>query len=276
MRPTRCSHRALQLVVGLVVAVEHDALHREPGVQRDVQLTAGRDVEPEALLGDEARHRRAEERLARVRSTRAEPGEVLAAPARAARPRRRRTAACRTPRRARRGRRPPTRRARRRSTAPTRGKQRRIERRGHAVGLGVLVDAGHLVGRVHAEQPERVGEPDPARLGQPEPRLGQLRSSVGEHPAVAVEAVERARRSRAPTCVTFCGARVSAASATTSGYSASARSSSSSRSCVSSARSTVVDRPALRHPPPRPCVRSTRCARARTARSRRGSPSTAR
>ena len=43
---------------------------REPGVQRDVQLAAGRDVEVEPLLGDEPRHRGAEERLARVRDRR--------------------------------------------------------------------------------------------------------------------------------------------------------------------------------------------------------------
>ena len=56
--------------------MEHDALRREAGVQRDVQLAAGRDVESEALLGDEPRHRDAEERLARVRGTRAERGHV--------------------------------------------------------------------------------------------------------------------------------------------------------------------------------------------------------
>ena len=98
--------RGAQLVGRLVVAVEHDALGREPGVQRDVQLAAGRDVEVEALLGDEARHRGAEERLARVRDPPAEAGAVLAGSGRAARPRRRRTAACRT--------RPPARRGRRR------------------------------------------------------------------------------------------------------------------------------------------------------------------
>src|SRR5664279_5263049 len=40
-----------------VVAVEHDAIGREAGRQRDVELAAGGDVEVQALLVHEPRHR---------------------------------------------------------------------------------------------------------------------------------------------------------------------------------------------------------------------------
>ena len=53
-----------------------------------------------------------------------------------------------------------------------------------------VVEPRHLVGRVHAEHRERARETETTRLGQPEPRLRE-RGVVGDHPAVAVEAVER-------------------------------------------------------------------------------------
>ena len=59
--------------------MEHDARGREPGVQCNVKLPAGGDIEVEAFFGDEPRHRRAEERLARVRDPAAEARLVFAA-----------------------------------------------------------------------------------------------------------------------------------------------------------------------------------------------------
>ena len=125
-----------------------------------------------ALLGDEPGHRRAEERLARVRDrVGAEVRRRTRGSGGGARPRRRRTAACRT--------RP---RARSRS-APSRSRrdQRRVER-----ALG-----DHVVVRSSSSSPRRrissgactpriasaFGEPDPARLGQPEPGLRERGSS---------------------------------------------------------------------------------------------------
>ena len=62
---------ALELAEGLVVAVEADALHREPGPLRDGQLAARADVEREPLLREPPGDGGAEERLAarRRRST---------------------------------------------------------------------------------------------------------------------------------------------------------------------------------------------------------------
>ena len=74
--------RGGQLGGRLVVAVEDDPFGRKAGMQRDVELAAGRDVEVEALLGRQAGHRDAQERLARVRHVaRAEGADVLAAAA---------------------------------------------------------------------------------------------------------------------------------------------------------------------------------------------------
>ena len=58
--------RRVELVVGLVVAVDDEPVGREPGLERDVPLAARGDVEVEPLVGDEARHGPAEERLRRV------------------------------------------------------------------------------------------------------------------------------------------------------------------------------------------------------------------
>ena len=74
--------RHRDLGVALVVAVHHQAFGREAGVEGDVQLATGGDVEVQTLLGHEPRHRRAEERLARVRHVLgAELLDVGAAPA---------------------------------------------------------------------------------------------------------------------------------------------------------------------------------------------------
>ena len=56
-----------QLRDRLGVAVQHETFGREAGLQREAGLTAGGDVEEQALLRDESRHRSAEERLARIR-----------------------------------------------------------------------------------------------------------------------------------------------------------------------------------------------------------------
>ena len=69
-----------QLGVGLVVAVQDEALGRHARGQRDVQLAAGGDVEVHALLVDEPGHRQAQERLAGVAHAVAERGDGLAAP----------------------------------------------------------------------------------------------------------------------------------------------------------------------------------------------------
>ena len=56
----------LELAERLVVAVEADPLHREARARGHRQLAAGADVEREPVLGQPARHGRAEERLAGV------------------------------------------------------------------------------------------------------------------------------------------------------------------------------------------------------------------
>ena len=68
-----------QLVVGLVVAVQHDALAGHVGGQRDRQLTRRRDVEVHALLVREPGHRPAQERLGRVGHAVPERGDRLPA-----------------------------------------------------------------------------------------------------------------------------------------------------------------------------------------------------
>ena len=243
-RPTPSSSASRELELRLVVAVEHDPVGGKPGAQRDVQLPAGRDVEVEALFGDEAGHGHAQERLARVGDGAvAERGPRTPGSVPAARPRRTRRAVCRTSRRARRGRsrrwrggrrrRPPRSegagagRSGRRSSRPA--VARRPARRRRA--------ACHLVGRVDAEDRERARQPDAARLRQPEPGLRE-RDVVGDHPAVAVEAVEQLGEVAHPG-----GDAVRAPAAPPPrrprrDTAASARSRSSSRSCTSGARLT--------------------------------------
>ena len=92
----------LDLVGGLVVAVQRDALGGHPGVERGGQLAAGADVEVEPLLVQPAHDGAGEERLAGVedvgvaaRRRRARRGS-----GRGSRPRRGSRRACRTPRRA--------------------------------------------------------------------------------------------------------------------------------------------------------------------------------
>lgn len=55
-----------QLLVGLVVPVHRAHRRRHAGREHRVQFPAGRDVEQEALLVGETRHRPAQERLGRV------------------------------------------------------------------------------------------------------------------------------------------------------------------------------------------------------------------
>ena len=52
-----------QLGFGLGVAVHHDPLGRETGVQCQMELTAGGDVAPQALLGEQSQHGGAGKRL---------------------------------------------------------------------------------------------------------------------------------------------------------------------------------------------------------------------
>ena len=75
-----CGERGLELFVGLVVAVAHEALTGGPAGDRDGQLTAGRDVEGHALLERQRHHRLAQEGLRRIRDAGAEAGDRLAAP----------------------------------------------------------------------------------------------------------------------------------------------------------------------------------------------------
>jgi hypothetical protein len=56
-----------ELSVRLVVAVQNKAIGGDPGRQRDLELPPGGDVETQALLVHEPRHRLAKERLRRVR-----------------------------------------------------------------------------------------------------------------------------------------------------------------------------------------------------------------
>ena len=72
--------RLTQLVATLVVAVQHARRSGHAGRQRDVQLTAGRDVEQHPLFVREACHRPAQERLGGVDGTLVtERGDGLAA-----------------------------------------------------------------------------------------------------------------------------------------------------------------------------------------------------
>ncbi len=57
--PDPCGAGHAQLFDALVVAVQHQAVGRERRRERDVQLAAGRDVEPQTLLIDEPHHRSA-------------------------------------------------------------------------------------------------------------------------------------------------------------------------------------------------------------------------
>ena len=171
IRPTPAAIAARSSSVDLLLPWNTMRVGREAGVQRDVQLAAGRDVEVEALLGDEPRHRRAEERLARVRDAVAEARAVLAA-ARAEL-----ALVVHVERRAELGREADEVDAADREAAvgldASRGGQQRQVERGLRASrhrppnrpvVVVVVEAGHLLGRAHAEQAERVGEPDPARL----------------------------------------------------------------------------------------------------------------
>ena len=56
--------RVLNVEIALGVAVQQDVLGVEPGRERDRQLAGGGDVAAQPLLGEDARHRRARERLA--------------------------------------------------------------------------------------------------------------------------------------------------------------------------------------------------------------------
>ena len=58
MRPTPDLERAIELDVGLVVAVQDDAGRVDTGEQRRVQLAAGRDVHEQSLLRDDLQDRR--------------------------------------------------------------------------------------------------------------------------------------------------------------------------------------------------------------------------
>ena len=129
--------RQLQLGVGLVVAVEDDAAGREAGVERELQLAAGGDVEVQALVGHQAGHGTAQERLAGVRHRAGtERLAVLGRRGPAVRSRSTRRAACRAHAPARRGRRrrsPAVRRRRRLPCAaatPSRAGRRQTRRGG--------------------------------------------------------------------------------------------------------------------------------------------------
>ena len=65
--PTPAATAPPELGVTARVAVDDDRRRVEPGPQREVQLAGGRDVAAEALLREQAHHRRARERLGRER-----------------------------------------------------------------------------------------------------------------------------------------------------------------------------------------------------------------
>ncbi len=62
-QPDSALERHAQLVLRLGIAVHHDSLGREAGVQRQVKLTPGGHIAPQALLGKQAQHGGAGERL---------------------------------------------------------------------------------------------------------------------------------------------------------------------------------------------------------------------
>ena len=132
IRPTSASSAWSSSSTDLLLPWNDDPLGREAGLQRDVQLASGRDVEVETLLVDEAGHRGAQEGLARIGHVPvAEAGDVVRAAALGCRPRRRRTAACRIARRAtpkRSASRSPAARARRRRRVTRRFARRRRSR----------------------------------------------------------------------------------------------------------------------------------------------------
>ena len=66
MRPTPASTARVSSATDLLLPWKPIRAGSKPGAQGDAQLAAGADVEAQALLGDPARDRRAEERLARV------------------------------------------------------------------------------------------------------------------------------------------------------------------------------------------------------------------
>ena len=205
--------------VELVVAVDHDVLHAglqrgaqlvestcccrarttrpagKPAREHHMQLAARRHVDVEPFLVDDAGRSRCTGRPCSRRPRRHESSSRTRGSGGGSRPRRTRTAACRSARRARRGR-------NRRSTAGP-ARRRAADRGNNDRSIGVaasivrltasssIVESGHRLGRVHAEHAQRVGEPDPAGLDEPEPGRRERRFDV-DHPARAVERVERA------------------------------------------------------------------------------------
>ena len=71
--------RRRQFVGRLVVAVQHEALSRDAGRQRDVELATGGDIEAHALLMDQPGHGPAQERLGGVGDAVAPGGDRVAA-----------------------------------------------------------------------------------------------------------------------------------------------------------------------------------------------------
>ena len=139
--------RGGQLVVGLVVAVQDQALGGHAGRQRDVQLAAGRDVEAHALLVGQAGHGPAQERLGGVGRRRRPRPPPPPGSACAGGPRRRRRAACRTPAASSSRSMPPTRRWPSSSTAAVRGRSCRSNgavATSWSVGMGVQDTAGSV------------------------------------------------------------------------------------------------------------------------------------
>ena len=243
MRPTSDSSAVRSSASDLLLPWNTMRAGGNPARTRDVQLAAGGDVEVEPVLGDQLRHRRAEERLARVRHRVGAEGVGVLAAARPqlalvvdvqrraeawrARPATSHPPTCRRPS----------------ATVALRGSRRRSSGApvigSSAIGASALTirlvgDARHLVGRVDAEDRERVGEADPARLGQPQPGLRE-RGVVGDDPAVAVEAVEGLGEVAHPRGDAVRVRAVRPPPPRHPGYASSARSSSSSRSCTSGA-----------------------------------------
>ena len=282
MRPTPASSAAASSASRLVVAVEHDALGREAGVQRDVQLAAGGDVEVRAP----PRRRAAPSRgrgtpcPRRPRASAPKCVAVLAAPGAQVvlvvdEQRRAELAGQR-----RRGRSPPM--ARRPSSSTGRGSAA-SRAPVDAARSRLVASSSSLVERAPSRR-ARARRGGRARRRarcrhasvEPQPRLRE-RGVVGDAPGSRGRSRgTRAAKSRTHV-VTLCGARSAGGLGDDLGI-LGERAQQVELALVHEQREVDVssDRQP-RDPAPRPpCARSTRCARARTARSRRGSPSTAR
>jgi hypothetical protein len=69
--------RAAEQLLLLVVAVDHQPFARQPGAERELELTCGRDVRAESLLREQPQHGDRWERLRPVGDQRARSGGAI-------------------------------------------------------------------------------------------------------------------------------------------------------------------------------------------------------